>query len=165
MADTDVKCSTESGATESETRRGGPPSRSPSTVALGTAGGLPTRIRHLQPQPVTSRVYHAIAEVIGSFETLTHHLQDLQQFNFFPADNLTAWLNIVLNLQADANSHLLECLHHREMNNAGFYDRLCMQWERQLRDPDDCLIEAEHRKQELAEEQKRSQQEPEPANT
>lgn len=41
------------------------------------------------------------------------------------------------------------------MDNALYYDRLCLQRKRQLRDPDDVLLEAEHRKQELAEEQKR----------
>src|SRR5947209_7342625 len=126
-----------------------PPSPSPSTVALGTAGGQPIRIRHLQPQPVTSRVYQAVTEVNGSFEKLTHHLQALQQFNFFPSDSLNAWLNTVLCLQAESNFHLLERLHGREMNNAAYYDRLCMEWERELADSDDCLIEAEHRKQEV----------------
>jgi hypothetical protein len=154
MANTDVTSSHPTGATL-------PPSPSPSAVALGTTGGPPLRIRHLQPQPVVSHVYQTIAEVNESFEKLTQHLGALQQFNFFPADNLTAWLNIVLHLQAQANSLLLECLDSREMNNAAYYDGLCMEWERQLKDPDDVLIEAERRKQEVAAERELAAEEEE----
>lgn len=107
---------------------------------------------HLQPQPVTFRVYQAIAEVNGGFEKVTQQLHVLEQFNFFPAEIFTAWLNSIQHLQADANSHLLEILSDRELNNASYYDRLCMQWERELEDPNDVLIEAERRRQELAEE-------------
>ena len=46
------------------------------------------------------------------------------------------------------------------MNNALYYDRLCMVKEREFEDPDDILIDAEHRKRELAEDQERHEQEP-----
>ena len=39
------------------------------------------------------------------------------------------------------------------------YDRLCLQDERELADPDDVLIEAEQRKAELAAEHQRREQE------
>jgi hypothetical protein len=148
MATEELNRSTSQGATP-------PPSPSPSAAAP-EMGGTPSRLKRLQPQPVGSRVYQAIAEVNSGFEILTHRLQALEQFNFFPADNLTAWLNVVLHLQAEANSLLLESLDHREMNNAAYYDGLCMEWERQLADPDDVLIEAERRRQELAAEHRDS---------
>lgn len=44
---------------------------------------------------------------------------------------------------------MLEVLSGRELNNASYYDRLCMQWERELEDPNDVLIEAERRRQQL----------------
>ena len=143
MADTDVKSSASQGATL-------PPTPSPSTVA---PAGPPTKIRHLQPQPVTSRVYHAIAEATSGFEKVTEQFHTLEQCNFFDAEILTAWLNSVQNLQAQTNSHLLEWLHSREMNNANYYDRLCDQWEKEISDPDDVLREAEYRRQELAEQE------------
>jgi len=143
MADTDVTGSNPSGATL-------PPSPAASGVAVGTARVPFIRIKHLQPEPVTFRVYQAIAEANGGFEKLTQDLQNLQQFNFFPADNLIAWLNSILHLQAEINSRLLESLNSRELNNAAYYDRLCIEWERELEDPDDVLIEAEHRREELA---------------
>ena len=143
MATEEVNRSTSPGATESQTRRGGPPSPS-----------LPTA--HLQPQPVGFRVYQTIAEVNSGFEKVIHHLHLIEQFNFFPADILTAWLNSIQHLQADANSHLLEVLSDRELNNASYYDRLCFQRERELADPNDVLIEAERRRQELAAKEEQS---------
>lgn len=110
-------------------------------------------IEHLQPQPVGFRVYQTIAEVNSGFEKVIHHLHAMEQFNFFPAGIVAAWLNSIQHLQADANSHLLEILSDRELNNAGYYDRFCMQWERELADPNDVLIEAERRRQELAAEE------------
>ena len=77
---------------------------------------------------------------------------------FFDADILAAWLNSVQNLQAEANSYLLESVHSREMNNAAYYDRLCAQWEREIGDPDDVLREAEYRRQELAAEEEQQQE-------
>ncbi len=152
MADTDVKSSETSGATQA-------PSPSPSTVAPGTAGARPFQITHLQPQPVTSRVYQAIAEVNSGFEKLTQDMHGLLKFSFFPTKNLLAWLNQIRYMQAHANYRLLASLDSRETNNAAYYDRLCRQWERQLKDPNDVLIEAEHRKQEIAEEQQRQEEE------
>src|SRR5436305_3701992 len=143
MANTDVTSSNPSGATL-------PPSPSPSTVAPEIVGGPPTRIKHLQPQPVTSRVYRAIAEATSGFEKVTEQFHLLEQCNFCDADIVTAWLNSTRNLQAQVNSHLLEWLHSREMNNANYYDRLCYQWEKEISDPDDVLREAEYRRQELA---------------
>ena len=135
MADIDGKSSTSPGAT-----------LSPSPLPLTR---IPDITEHLQPQPVGSRVYQAIAEVNSGLEKATQYLHVLEQFNFFPAGILTAWLNSVQHLQADTNSHLLEVLADRELNNASYYDRLCFQRQRELQDPNDILIEAERLKQKL----------------
>jgi len=113
MATEDLNRSTSTGATL-------PPLSSPLTRIADIT-------EHLQPRPVGSRVYQAIAELNSGFEKAIQHLRVLEQFNFFPADVLTAWLNSVQYLQAEANSHLLELLDDREMNNAAYYDRLCRQ--------------------------------------
>jgi len=80
-------------------------------ATLTPSPSLPTA--HLQPQPVGSRVYQAIAEANSGFEKVIHHLHLIEQCNFFPAEIVTAWLNSVQHLQADANSHLLEILSYR----------------------------------------------------
>jgi hypothetical protein len=132
MADIDGKSSTSLGATLS-------PSSSPSTLP----------IKHLQLQPVGSRVYQSIAEINSGFEKVTQHLHVVEQCNFFPAEIVTAWLNSTQHLQADVNSHLLEILADRELNNAGYYDRLCFLREKELQDPNDVLIEAERIRREI----------------
>jgi hypothetical protein len=148
MADKDVKSPASLGANE-------PPSPSPSAASTSPLRDAPKRINHVQPHPVKSSAYQAIAELNRGFEQVTQNFQTLQQFNFFPADNLTAWINSICLMQAEANLRLMDALNSREMDNALYYDRLCLQWERQLRDPDDVIFAAEHRKQELEEEQKR----------
>jgi hypothetical protein len=53
---------------------------------------------------------------------------------------------------------------HREDSNALYFDRLCIKRERELKDPDDVLLDAERRKKEIKEEKKRlERQEPVPA--
>ena len=135
MADIDGKSSTSPGATL-------PPSPSPLTR-------IPNITKQLQPQPVGSRVYQAIAEITSAFEKITQHLHIVEQCNFFPADIVAAWFNSTQHLQADVNSHLLEIFADRELNNAGYYDRLCFQWEQELQDPNDVLIEAERIRQKI----------------
>jgi hypothetical protein len=152
MADKDVKSPASLGANE-------PPSPSPSAASSSPLRDAPMHIDHVQPQPVKSSAYQAIAELNRGFEQVTQDFQTLQQFNFFPADNLNAWINTICRMQAEANLRLMDALNSREMDNALYYDRLCLQRERQLREPDDVLFEAEHRKQELAEEQKRHESE------
>ena len=152
MADIDVKSSTSQGATL-------PPTPPPSTVAPVTAENPLAKIKHLQPTPVSSRVYQAIAEATSGFEKVTEQFHLLEQCNYCNAEIVTAWLNSTRNLQAQVNSHLLEWLHSREMNNANYYDRLCYQWEKEISDPNDVLREAEYRRQELTAEQEQAAEE------
>ncbi|HEY6348835.1 MAG TPA: hypothetical protein VI636_05435 [Candidatus Angelobacter sp.] len=92
---------------------------------------------------------------------MSRNLAALQEFGFFPEKDLIAWGNILGRLQAETSLRLLETLRDRLMNNALYYDRLCRTRERELEDPDDVLIQAEHRKRELAGGQQRQEQQPE----
>jgi hypothetical protein len=116
------------------------------------------RVNHVQPLPTTSRAYRAVADLNRGFEQDRRNLEALREFNFFPEENLIAWGNMLSRLQAEASLRLVDTIHDRLMNNALFFDRLCWTRERQLKDPDDVLFEAEHRKQELAAEQKQSEE-------
>lgn len=152
MADTEVKASLSSGANL-------PPSPSPSAAPANPLPDAPIRVNHVQPLPATSSAYRAIANLNRGFEQDRRNLADLQEFNFFPEEELIAWGNILGRLQAEASLRLLETLRDRLMNNALYYDRLCMVKERELEDPDDVLIKVEHRKRELAAAQQRQEQE------
>lgn len=154
MADTEVKASPSPGANE-------PPSPSPSAAPASPLPDAPMRLNYVQPLPTTSSAYRAIANLNRGFEQDRRNLADLQAFNFFPEEDLLAWGNILGRLQAEASLRLLDTLHDRLMNNALYYDRLCWVKEREIEDPDDVLLKAEERKQELAVEQQRREQDSE----
>ena len=156
MADTEVKASPSLGATN-------PPSPSPSTAPASPLPDAPHRINYVQPLPTTASAYRAVANLNRGFEQDRRNLAALQEFNFFPEEDLLTWGNTLGRLQAEASLRLLETLRDRLMNNAFYYDRLCWQDERELADPDDVLIEAEQRKRELTAEQQRREQEAEGA--
>ena len=119
-------------------------------------------LEHIEPQPVSSDAYQALTDVNCGFEQVSRDLQSLEQFNFFPAENVTAWLNVIGRMRAEICQKLMESLTHREMTNAAYYDGACLKRERRLRDPNDVLMEAEQRKQESAkEEQSRPPESPE----
>ncbi|HLJ27889.1 MAG TPA: hypothetical protein VKY85_14355 [Candidatus Angelobacter sp.] len=157
MADTEVKASPSLGANER-------PSPSPSTAPASPLPDAPMRLNYVQPLPPTSGAHRAIANLIRGFEQDTRNIEALQGFNFFPEEDLMAWGNILGRLQAEASLRLLETLRDRLMNNALYYDRLCWVKERELEDPDDVLIKAEHRKRELAAEQQSREEESQEAD-
>ena len=154
MADTEVKASLSPGANL-------PPSPSPSTAPANPLPDALKPLNYVQPLPATSSAYRAVANLNRGFEQDRRNLQDLLGFNFFPEEDLIAWGNMLGRLQAEASLRLLETLRDRLMNNALYYDRLCMVNEREFEDPDDVLISAEQRKRELAAEKQRQEQEPE----
>lgn len=154
MADTEVKSSASPGANE-------PPKPSPSAAPAIPLPDAPIRINHVQPLPTPSSAFRAIANLNRGFEQDRRNLADLQEFNFFPEEDLLAWGNILGRLQAETSLRLLDAVHPRLMNNALYYDRLCWTKEREIEDPDDVLLEAEQRKRVLAAEQERQQGESE----
>ena len=154
MADNEVKASLSPGANE-------PPLPSPSAASASPLPDAPIRVSHVQPLPTPSSVYRAVANLNRGLEQDTRNLKALQEFNFFPEENLIAWGNFLCRLQAEASLLLLDAIHSRLIDNALYYDRLCWTRERQLEDPDDVLIKAEQRERELAAEQKRREQESE----
>lgn len=151
MADNEVKASPSPGATE-------PPSPSPSATPASPLPDAPMRVDHVQPLPTPSSAYQALAELNRGFEQQTHNLNALHRFNFFPEELLRAWGNMLHRLQAEASLRLIDTVYDRLTNNALYYDRLCRTREKQLEDPDDVLIQAEYRRQEIAAEEKRKEQ-------
>ena len=66
----------------------------------------------------------------------------------YAADKLAATRNVICRAQAEVNFHVLEPISERELSNSTWFDRLCLEWEKQIEDPDDILREAERVKQE-----------------
>src|SRR5215467_6947377 len=106
MADTEVKASPSPGANE-------PPSPSPSAAPASPLPDAPIRINHVQPLPTTSSAYRAVANLNRGFEQNRRNLVDLQEFGFFPEEDLIAWGNILGRLQAEASLRLLDTIRDR----------------------------------------------------
>jgi len=154
MADNEVKASPSLGAND-------PPTPTPSTAPASPLPDAPIRVNHVQPLPISVSAYRAIANLNRGFEEDRRNLAALQEFNFFPEEDLIVWRNVLGRLQAEASLRLLDILHERLMNNALYYDRLCWTREKRPEDPDGVLLKAEQRKRELAAEQQRQTQESE----
>ncbi len=127
------------------------------TPADPSAPRRPLQITPSELLPVKPDVFHSIHEINIDFGRLIHGLETLHTVPYFPHSKLTAWQNTLSRIQAETNLSLLEPIQYREQKNAVYFDRLCAQWERQISDPDDVLLEAEYRKQELAEEGKQEE--------
>ena len=112
--------------------------------------------------PLEPAVFEAIHRLNSRFERILHDFRGLQTFSYFPHHKLTAWQNVLGLIQAETNFALSAAIHQRAETNALYFDRLCARRERELADPNDVLLEAEYRKQELADQEKLTEEEPAP---
>jgi hypothetical protein len=117
----------------------------------------PPRTAPSELLPLEPAVFEVIHRLNSRFERILHDFRGLQTFPYFPHHKLTAWQNILGLIQAETNFALSAAIHQRAEANALYFDRLCARRERELADPDDVLLEAEYRKQELADQQKQDE--------
>src|SRR5436305_3808029 len=130
-----------------------------SAVSLKRLGGAKVTSDPSELLPVNKCVFQAITEANGSFEKLVVDLEALQQVSFFPTDKLVGYINEIGRIRAELNMSLMEKIAHREDSNALYFDRLCIKREKELKDPDDVLLDAEMWKKEKAEEERRMREE------
>jgi hypothetical protein len=93
--------------------------------------------RPVELMPVKAHVYRAIAELNTGFEKVIQDLQTLGKISLFRSEHLSAMSDVICRVRAQANRDCIMTLHDREMANAGYFDRLCMQWEKEMGDPAD----------------------------
>src|SRR5947199_5739284 len=122
----------------------------------------PPRTTPSELLPLEPTAFEAIHRLNSRFERILHDFRGLQTFPYFPHDKLTAWQNVLGLVQAETNFALSAAIHQRAETNALYFDRLCARRERELADPDDVLLEAEYRKQELADQEELAKREAEP---
>jgi hypothetical protein len=96
------------------------------------------------------------------FERLLQDFRNLQVVPYFPHHKLTAWQNILGLIQSETNFALSAAIRERAENNAIYFVCLCARRGRELADPDDVLLEAEYRKQELEDQEELAKQEAAP---
>jgi hypothetical protein len=131
------------------------------TVPAAQPSGVRRPLIHTPSEllPLEPAVFEAIHRLNSRFERILHDFRGLQTFPYFPHHKLTAWQNLLGLIQAETNFALSAAIHQRAETNALYFDRLCARRERELADPDDVLLEAEYRKQELADQEELAKQE------
>ena len=81
--------------------------------------------------PVKAHAYRAIAELNSGFEKVVRDLQTVGEISYFRSDRVRAMYNLICRIRAQANRDFIMALHDREMANAGHFERLCIQWEKE----------------------------------
>ena len=100
-------------------------------------------------------VYEALSSLNLAFAGIVQHLQTLQRTGLFKSKAAKQFPGFALELQAEFNQEFLEDLHQLELDQWGRYGKVRQRWEKELRDPDDVLLQAEERKRQLAEQRKK----------
>jgi hypothetical protein len=88
------------------------------------------------------RTYHTLYRLNRAFELVSFNLGRLEELGF-RHKFLTHFRHRAEELRADANLELVETLNKREQQDWTWYGRHALRWERQHRDPNDVLLEAE----------------------
>lgn len=112
--------------------------------------------------PVGEYVFQGVTRTNHSFEKLIANLEALQHVSFFPSSRLADYVNVICRVRSEINLLLFEVVTEREMSNALYFDLLCSKREKELKDPDDVLLDAEQRKKEIEEEQRKTEQDQQP---
>jgi hypothetical protein len=100
-------------------------------------------------------VYETLSSLNLAFAGILQHLQTLQQAGVFKSKAAKRFPGFALELQAEFNQEFLEDLHQLELDDWGRYGKVRQRWEKEIRDPDDVLLQAEERKRELAKQRKK----------
>jgi len=100
-------------------------------------------------------VYETLSSLNMAFAGIIQHLQTLQQTGLFKSKAAKQFPGFALELQAEFNQEFLEDLHQLELDDWGRYGKVRQRWEKEIRDPDDVLIQAEERKKQLAKQRKK----------
>ena len=110
-----------------------------------------------RPQLLKLQIYEGIYNLNRAFHATLLCLERLENLGFFPAEDLNACKIELEHTRASANGGLIELLHEHELEEAGRFDRMEKEWEKQWKDPDDVFFAARHRKEEIQEQIKELQ--------
>ena len=96
------------------------------------------QLQRLSPNPeptelltVKAHAYRTIAELNSGFEKVIQELQTLGQISYFRSDSVTTMHDLICRMRAQANREFTMTLHGREIANAGHFERLCIQLEKE----------------------------------
>jgi hypothetical protein len=100
-------------------------------------------------------VYHLLHRLNLSFAGIVRRCRELQETRIFRREFLRVYEGYAQELQAEVNFELLETLHELESHDWYRYGKVRQKREKELGDPDDVFIHAEHRRQELLQQGKK----------
>jgi hypothetical protein len=101
-------------------------------------------------------VYHILYRLNLSFSNIVGHCRALQEAGSVTAKSSKLFQGYVQELQAEINQELLETMHAMELEDWGIFGKIRQAEEKRLRDPDDVLIHAQERKEEIARERRKA---------
>jgi hypothetical protein len=83
------------------------------------------------------------------FEITLLSLEGLEHFGMFRLEQLNAFKVSLEHTRAEVNEELIDTLHDFELEQSAHFDRMEREWEDQLKDPDDVLLAARNRMEEI----------------
>jgi hypothetical protein len=110
--------------------------------------------RPSQPQPFPKpALYEAISVLNRDLGTVIEDFNRLREFRFSRL-YIDAFIVKIEDLRSWANAEFLERQHDRELKDWYHFGKLDRKFENRFKDPNDVLIDAEHRLQQLAAEER-----------
>ncbi len=104
-----------------------------------------------RPQVQKLHIYEGIFNLNRAFHATLVSLERLENLGFFASDFLNACKIELEHTRANTNDQLIERLREYEEGQSYRFWRMQKEWDDQLKDPDDVLLEARDRKQEIKE--------------
>jgi hypothetical protein len=110
-----------------------------------------------RPQLLKLQIYEGIYNLNRAFHATLVCFERLENLGFFRAEYLNTFKIELEHTRANANDELMEIVQQHESDEAGRFDQMRREWEKQWKDPDDVFFAANDRKQEIREQIKQLQ--------
>src|SRR4029077_19781776 len=94
-------------------------------------------------------IYHTLYRLNLSFSNIVTRCNTLQDARIFTQKNAQLYQGLTQELQCEINGLLLETMHDIELEEWAHFGKVSQAREEELRDPDDLILRAKERKQEL----------------
>ena len=94
-------------------------------------------------------IYHTLYRLNLSFSNIVMYCSTLHEAGALTRQLAKRFQGYAQELQAEINSDLLEGMHQGELDDWARFGEVRTEYEKQIKDPDDVLMDAEERKQEL----------------
>jgi hypothetical protein len=110
-----------------------------------------------QFRPTKLQAYQALQTMNRCFEATLLSLERLEHLGLFRTKYLNAYRATLEYTRAQANDELMSTLRDFEQRETARLERMQDEWDSQNRDPDDVLLHARERRQEIKEQIRRLQ--------